>query len=728
MVRYFAQSLIKGALEKKTTMVKGVALGLCLMAGAYIGPVSAQQTYTVNFNDSDIQEVIKFVADASGRTIIIDPRVKGRVKVISDKALPPDELYDLFLSVLEVHGFTAIEIGKVTRIVPRKEARSAPVPVTDNLTGVLGNEYVTQVIQLSNVAAVKVLPVLRPLVPQHAHLAAYDPSNAIIVSDTAANIARIRALIERIDKAAVSQTELVPLENAQAEEIVRILTQLEGQDQKRGRGTSQLVLVADSRTNGILVSGDDLQRDRIRELIQRLDKPREQSGNVRVVYLKYADATQIAQVVSKVVQNMGKTSGDKNAANSQATIEADEETNSLLITADVGTLPTLLEVVDKLDIRRAQVLVEAIIVEISDNVSNALGIQWLFLNGDEGILGGNSNASNDGGLLANIAAGLLDPDNTNEGDAIASVGSAIAGSAGQLFGFGKVDQNGGTSFLALVNALDNNTDTNILATPNLLTTDNHEATITVGQEVPFITGQFSSTGSGGSTGVSNPFQTIERQNVGTSLKVTPHINDGETIVLDLVQEDSSLSGASASDVITNERKIETQIVAKNGEIVVLGGMIKDDIQESSQRVPFLGSIPGLGRLFRNDTTTVRKQNLLVFIRPTIIRTDEELVGATAEKYKFIRNKQIQAREEGTDFVESENLPLLPAWKHRQQPANPAVEYPNRNNSVDATNPDGNGAPQSLIPDFKSNSGSGSGTGTDENRERRSPDAGLLPNF
>lgn len=638
---------------------------------AWSAIANAQQTWTVNFNDSDIQEVIKFVADASGRTLILDPRVKGRVKVISSKPLNAGELYDLFLSVLEVHGFTAIEVGNVTRIVPRKDARSSPVKVSDSKKNGAINEYITQVIQLDNVAAVKVLPVLRPLVPQHAHLAAYDPSNAIIVSDTAANIKRIRELIERIDKAAVATTEVIPLHHAQAEEVVRILTQLERNDGgKKGGGTSKLVLVADKRTNGVLVSGDDLQRERAKELIARLDKPREQAGNVRVVYLKYADAAQVSEVLSKVVQNMGKVGNNEKGggSNSQATVEADEETNALLITADVGVLPILLDVVDKLDIRRAQVLVEAIVVELEGGQDNALGIQWLFQS-DSGGVGGSSLAD---GILSNVAGGILGTETTNrfdeDGNLIestqtsnaAQLGASIAGNRGQLFGVGKMTSN--TNFLLLLNALEQKTGSNILSTPNLLTTDNHEAKITVGQNVPFVTGSFSSTGSTSSP--QNPFQTIERQNVGITLQVTPHINEGDTVVLDLVQEISSLTGATvqASDVITNERKIETQIMARDGEIVVLGGLIQDDVQESEQRVPFLGSIPGIGRLFRSDSTTVTKRNLLVFIRPTIIRDDEALEGATAEKYRYIRQQQENRRKRGARLVKDKSvLPLLPEW-------------------------------------------------------------------
>ncbi|WP_425460035.1 type II secretion system secretin GspD [Exilibacterium tricleocarpae] len=664
--------------------LKRLLLSACLVsfcAGAQ------EQTWTVNFNDSDIGEVIKFVADASGRTIIIDPRVKGRVKVISAEPLSGDQLYDLFLSILDVHGFTAIPRGNVVRIIPSKDGRTEggvvrpgqttrvtkPKPAPNQAAALSNNEHVTEVIQLDNVTAVKVLPVLRPLVPQHAHLAAYDNSNAIIVSDTIANIRRIKDIIERLDRAAVAKTEVIALKHAQAEEIVRILKELENKDAGKGAATSKLVLVADKRINGVVVSGDDLQRQRARDLISQLDQPQQQAGNVRVVYLEYADAEQVAEVLGKVMQSLGKVGpgGDKaGSAAGNATVEADPETNALLITADVDVLPTLLAVVEKLDIRRAQVLVEAIIVELEGGEDNALGVQWLFQGDSNGI--GSSSLGD--GLLGNIAAGILgtevtrrfDPDTGRlieeiRSDNDAELGGALAGNRGQIFGVGRQNDNG-SSFLFLLNALEQQTGSNILSTPNLLTMDNHEATITVGQNVPFVTGSFSNTG-GGASNPQNPFQTIERQNVGITLKVTPKVNEGDSVVLDIVQEVSSLSGATvqASDVITNERKVETQVMAKDGEIVVLGGLIQDNVQESEQRVPFLGSIPGLGRLFRSDATTVSKTNLLIFIRPTVIRNAEELTGATAEKYRYIRERQILQRERGEVKVDESLLPLLPEW-------------------------------------------------------------------
>ena len=640
-----------GLTPSRSRWVRGalsVWLGLCLS----VSVLAAEQTWTVNFKDSDIQEVIKFVADATGRTLVIDPQVKGRVKVISATPLNQAQLYNLFLSVLEIHGFTAISVGDIVRVIPIKEARTTPAPIGGDGGG--SDAQVTQVIQLHNITAAKVLPVIRPLVPSHSHLAAYAPSNAIIISGTQANIARVRSLLNRIDTAAVDTTEMVPLEHAQAEEAVRILTELATNEADKG-SAAKFKLVADTRTNGILISGDDLQRQRLKQLIARLDLPQQQSGNVRVIYLEYARAEQVAKVLSNVVQNMAKLKpGDKGGSSGgQATIEADEDTNALLITADPVMLKSLLAVVERLDIRRAQVLVEAIIVEMEDIEGRDLGVQWLFRNDDSGF-GSSVNADN-AGTLGGAAQSILNPD---DDDAQETLINALGSTVGQTFGLGKISN--ATDFVLLINALQQDTGANILSTPNLLTLDNNPASISVGQNVPFITGSYSSTGN--SSSPENPFQTVTRESVGVTLEVTPHINEGDSVVLEISQEVSSLSGATATDVITNERKISTRILTDDGEIVVLGGLIKDDVQAFEQRVPLLGSIPILGRLFRSESNRVTKTNLMVFIRATVIRDKARLRGATGEKYRYIRDRQLKRQDLGDVLVEDGNRTLLPEWR------------------------------------------------------------------
>jgi len=622
------------------------------------------QDYTVNMKDTDIQEFIKFVADITGSTIVIDPSVKGKVKVISSKPVSKAELYDLFLSILDVHGYTAVRSGAVIRVIPNKDARSAPVPVDKGPSQRNNDEYVTQVVRLENVSAAKLIPVLRPLVPQQAHMAAYAPSNAIIISDIRSNINRILDIIDRMDRTAIESTEVVRLKYGVAEDIVAMLEALEKSTNGSGETDDELTLVADKRTNSLVVTADELDMQRIKELIRYLDTPLEQSGNVKVVYLEYANAGDIAEVLTRVMQNITAldNGGQKTrSSNSNSTIEADSGTNALIITADADEMASLEAVIARLDIRRAQVLVEAIIVEMEISEGQELGLQWLFAN-DSGLFGSNvSTSSSQQQRNAAIASAILPDDNSSNEIGVRDLTGALSQVPGTTLGWGLVDDD--LSMAVILNALETQGNANILSTPSLLTLDNEEAYITVGQQVPFVTGSYTSTG-GGNGALQNPFQTIQRQNVGVTLTVTPQINEGDSVVLDITQEVSSISQQvlTASDVITNERKIETKVLARDGDIVVLGGLVKDDIQDSQQGVPGLSSIPWLGRLFRNDVVSVTKSNLLVFIRATIVRNDDDLAGATAEKYRYIRDEQLERRQRGLMFLDDGNIPVIPTWE------------------------------------------------------------------
>ena len=627
------------------------------------GPALAQD-FTVNLKETDIQELIKFVAEATGTTIVVDPSVKGKVKVVSSKPVSREELYELFLSILEVHGYTAVRSGGVIRVIQNKDARSAPVQVRDGNTGKASDEYVTEVIKLDNISAAKLIPVLRPLVPQQAHMAAYAPSNAIIISDLSSNIDRIRNIIERMDKSAVQQTDIVKLRYGVAENVVSMLDQLAKSEAKQSGGESEVLLVADARTNSVLVSGDELERARIRTLVEYLDTPLEQSGNVKVIYLEYANAADIADVLTRVMQNINRLDTSEGAkkprSDNSATIEADEGTNSLIITADTDEMAAIEGVIQRLDIRRAQVLVEAIIVEMEVINGQDLGIQWLFAD-SSGAFGSNINASD--ARARNIADAILPADDTSTDISLGGLAGALANTGGTTLGWGQISDS--LTMAVILSALSEQNNANILSTPSLLTLDNQEAYITVGQNVPFVTGSFTNTGAGGD-GAQNPFQTIQRENVGITLTVTPHINEGDSVVLDIVQEVSSLSGLSAvaSDLITNERKIQTKVLAQDNRVVVLGGLIKDDVQDGQQKVPLLGDIPFLGRLFRTDAVKTTKTNLLIFIRPTIIRDNEALAGASAEKYRYIRDQQMQRREQGLEFFGDDRLPVLPEWQEQ----------------------------------------------------------------
>lgn len=646
--------------------IKKIGLVFIVASVCFASQTFAQQTgpWTPNYKDADILEVINFIQKATGKTIVIDPRVKGQITVMSSEPVDEEQLYALFLAVLDIHGFTANEVNGVVRIINNKEVRSAPVPFGTNRAE--ADRYITEVIPLNNVAATQVMPVIRPLVNQGAHLTAYAGSNVLIMVDTAANVARMKQLIERVDQAAVPETEMVSLRFAEAEELVRIITQIQRTQDPANQaavGTS-LQIVADKRTNSVLVTGEERQRQRVKELIDRLDQPRPQSGNVQVIYLEYADATSIAETLTNIIQNKAKLNPEEpNNNENNAGIVADPDNNALIITADIDTLNALKDVIARLDIQRAQVLVEAIIVEIAANDTNNLGIQWVYRH-QEGGFASNFNGNTPSSVLNGIGTSAFEDDDE---DALTGLAAALAGLAGQAVGIGRLTET--SDFLALINFLKTNGDTNILSTPNLLTTDNHTARISVGASVPFRTGSYTGTNSqGGGSSFQNPFQTINRENVGTSLEVTPKINEGGKVALEIVQEVSSIAPPveGASDIVTNERTIETLVTVGNGETVVLGGLISDTVVQSVSKVPLLGSIPLLGHLFRSQSTTTQKTNLLVFIRPTIIRDDATLRGATALKYDSIRRAQLDQRNYNALTTSDEDLPLLPEWEELQK--------------------------------------------------------------
>jgi general secretion pathway protein D len=659
----------------KVKFVKSI-VALSILCGthsvlAQTAPANPEPTYTVQFKDTDILDVVKYVGEVTGKTIIVDPKVRGPVKVISNKPLNKKELYELFLAVLDVNSFTAVDSGGVVRIVANRDARNMAIP-TEQKIGSRDDGYITQIIQLNNISASKVLAAIRPLVPQYGHLAVYEPSNALIISDTRANIARINELIEQMDKAAVIATDVIPLRYAQATEVVAMISQLEKPDPARGVTTSPPVVVADKRINAVIVNGDEMSRQRIRVVVESLDRVKAKNANLKVIYLSYAKAADVAKVLTGMLQSQqGKAA--EGAASGAANVQADESTNSVLITADGDTMQSLLAVVDSLDIRRAQVLVEAIIVEVQDTGKKELGVQWAYRNHYGSGFGGSGNGGDDSKAVAGVGGAAINL--TNEG--FPPLVGALTGQAGQTFGLGRIAD--GTDFFGLLKMLREDSGANILSTPNILTTDNTKALISIGQKIPFKTGSYSGASGGGGGGgglgggggsFSSPFNTINRESVGLKLEVTPHINEGDSVVLDIKQEVSGIFDKNNSDgPITDERKIETQILTGDGQTVVLGGLIKDDVQTSTVRVPFLGSIPVVGRLFRSEKNTKLKTNLLVFIRATVIRDDKVLEGATAEKYLAIRNAQLESRRTAPG-ANAKSIPVLPEWKTRAEKSKP----------------------------------------------------------
>lgn len=633
-------------------------------------PVDAQgeTRWAVNFNDTDIQEVIKSIAGLTGKTFIIDPKVRGPIKVINTKPLNAKELYELFLASLDVHGFTAVESGNIVRIVMNRDARNLAIPTENNVTN-KDDLYITQVIPLKNTSAAKILAALRPLVPQYGHLTTYEPSNALIITDTRANVARMNELVVQLDKIGVTHTDVIPLRYANSADVVAMLTQLEKPDPNRGMTTSPPVIVADKRTNAVVISGDDLTRQRLKLLIDDLDRPQSKNSNVRVIYLKYAKAEDVAKALSGMMQSLGQGKPAEGApANATPpAVQADEATNSVLITADVDTMDTMLSIIDSLDIRRAQVLIEAIIVEIKGNNSKEIGIEWMYQGGDQGFGGFTS-----GGTLAKVAGPALNIlENPEDTTALGALAGGINSVGSPVFGVGRLG--GKIDFLAVLKLLQTTESSNILSTPSLLTTDNSEASILVGEQVPFVTGSYSGVNSGGTTGVNNsfasPFNTVNREDVGIKLQVTPHINEGDSLVLDIEQEISSVIGSTQSSPngpTTSKREIKTQILAGDGQTVVLGGLIQDEVNKGDQRVPVLGSIPVLGHLFRSQSATKRKTNLLIFLKSTIIRTDAVLTGATAEKYQTIRDQQVEFQRSRGILTRKSEVPVLPEWDEQIQ--------------------------------------------------------------
>lgn len=599
-----------------------------------------EKNITLNFADADIVTVIDAVSKYTGHNFIIDPRVKGKVTIISQKPMDADQVYNVFLSILKVHGFAAIPGDNVIKIVPDVNAKQDAIGTISGFGKVGTDELVTHIIEVKHVNATQLVPILRPLVPQRGHLAAVPSSNVIIISDTEANIARLSQIIRRIDTATGDEIEIIPLQNASASELVRILGQLTAGDPKTAANKPKIV--ADDRTNSLLISGEKSERLNIKALIMHLDTPLEIGGNTHVVYLRNAVAKDLVPVLTGVSQEAVKAKGGKAAGGSSASgvvIQADENTNALVITAPPDVFRSLKAVITQLDVRRAQVMVEAVIAEVSHEKSRELGVQWAV-----------------DGRTGNNAVGLV---NFSLGTPITAYANLDSPPSPTGFNVGFGDLTGVNKIAALLSALAGDSQTNILSTPTLVTLDNEEAEIVVGQNVPFVTGSFSGTGNGGAN-PTNPFNTISRQDVGLTLKIKPQINEGDAIKMDVTQEVSSLAPSSAAaDIITNKRSIQTSVMVDDGQIVVLGGLIKDDLIESEQKVPGLGDIPLLGWLFRYQRTQKIKTNLMVFLHPTIMKDNRTIRALTGEKYNFLRAQQLKMKEEGLRLLADENVPVLP---------------------------------------------------------------------
>ena len=629
-----------GFLRKLSTCLRLIVITFSLLGAAN----SYAEGASLNLKNADIHSLIETVAMATGKNFIIDPRVQGKVTVVSSGTVSADELYQVFLSVLDVHGFIAAPSGSSIKIVPKINARvSGNVSEASN-TPAAGDEIVTQIMAVKHVPAVQIVPVLRPLLPQEAHLTAYLPTNMLILSDTARNAQRIWDMVRRIDQPLEQTLEIAQLKHASASEVVSIINSL-GLNPNRATGeptASTPIVIADQRTNSIILNAGSELLPRLRALIAHLDAPiAEMTGNTKVVYLHYAKAEILAPIISDMAS--AQTATEALAAGDDSppvliSVQAEPDTNALVITAPDAALQSMLAVIKQLDVRRAQVLVEAIIAEISSSKAAELGVQWAL--GTNNILGA-TNFGASGSNLIQLKANPL------------SLGSGLSLGVGQ-FGAGQL------GIGALLRALASDASTNIISTPSLLTMDNQQAEIVVGQNVPFITGQYASTGSGETP--SSPFQTIKRQDIGVRLQIKPQINQGDAISLEILQEISSLapSTVSAADIVTNKRSIQTTVIANDGDLIILGGLIDDNLQETSEKVPLLGDLPILGAAFRYKKSTLVKRNLMVFIRPTIVRDAAVLEAASHGKYTLLRTQQLLRSNDEVMLMPGVKRPVLEA--------------------------------------------------------------------
>ena len=653
------------------------------------------QTWKINLRDADLTAFINEVADITGKNFAVDPRVRGNVTVISNKALNKDEVYDLFLGVLNVNGVVALPSGNTIKLVPDSNAKNSGIPY-DARKRASGDQIVTRVIWLQNTNPNDLIPALRPLMPQFAHLAAVAGTNALIVSDRATNIYQLENIIRNLDGTGQNDIEAITLQSSQAEEIIGLLETMSATGTSKDFIGARVRIIADNRTNRILIKGDPDSRKRLRHTIEMLDVPSaDRLGGLKVFRLKYASAKNLAEILQGLVtgQSVSSSSGSNNAnksssinnltSNSQGqtgnsssgvnpsinlnsgfnnsqnnagitsfngngvSIIADGTQNALVVKADPQLMREIEAAIQQLDIRRQQVLIEAAIIEVSGNDADQLGIQWALGDLSSGV--GLMSFSNVGASLASIAAGYASAGASGAAAAIA--GDASKGN-GATFGMGSFE-NSRKAYGALIQALKTNTKSNFLSTPSIVTMDNEEAYIVVGQNVPFVTGSVST----GTSGTVNPYTTVERKDVGVTLKVVPHIGENGTVRLEVEQEVSDVQNnkGQATDLVTNKRAIKTAVLAEHGQTVVLGGLIADNTALSRQGVPGLSDIPYLGRLFRADSRSNEKRNLLVFIHPTIVGDADDVRRLSQQRYNQLYSLQLAMDNKGNFAKLPENV-------------------------------------------------------------------------
>ncbi|GHY06544.1 type II secretion system protein D [Vibrio cholerae] len=625
-----------------------------LLAGSLLStPLAMANEFSASFKGTDIQEFINIVGRNLEKTIIVDPSVRGKVDVRSFDTLNEEQYYSFFLSVLEVYGFAVVEMDNgVLKVIKSKDAKTSAIPVLSGEERANGDEVITQVVAVKNVSVRELSPLLRQLIDNAGagNVVHYDPANIILITGRAAVVNRLAEIIRRVDQAGDKEIEVVELNNASAAEMVRIVEALnKTTDAQNTPEFLKPKFVADERTNSILISGDPKVRERLKRLIKQLDVEMATKGNNRVVYLKYAKAEDLVEVLKGVSENLQAEKGTGQPTTSkrnEVMIAAHADTNSLVLTAPQDIMNAMLDVIGQLDIRRAQVLIEALIVEMAEGDGINLGVQWGSLDSGSVIQYGNTGAS-----IGNVMIGLEEAKDTTttKGD-YTKLASALSSIQGAAVSIAMGD------WTALINAVSNDSSSNILSSPSITVMDNGEASFIVGEEVPVITG--SSAGSNND----NPFQTVDRKEVGIKLKVVPQINEGNSVQLKIEQEVSNVLGANgAVDVRFAKRQLNTSVMVQDGQMLVLGGLIDERALESESKVPLLGDIPLLGQLFRSTSSQVEKKNLMVFIKPTIIRDGVTADGITQRKYNYIRAEQLFRAEKGLRLLDDASVPVLPKF-------------------------------------------------------------------
>lgn len=610
---------------RKALLICAAFLSLSALAAEIQESESTWQMATKN---ADIQEFVAQVARITGKTFIVDPKLKGQVNIISETPLGKQGVYELFLSVLRLQNYTAIPSGNVIRIQQSATGKQTPGAL-GGLSAAAPEELVTQIIAVQNVKSEDLLKILRPLIPQYGHIGSVSEPNVVIISDHADNIRRLKQIISDIDVAETNEIVMFPLKEAWVGDIVEILEKVAPkQVGASATGPQKVQLIANERNNSLVLKGQSRPIADLLEIIEQLDQPATTKDATQVILLSHADAENVGKILQSILGNLGSSQSSGNASD-KINVQADSSLNALIIKADPGAMGEILNIVEKLDSPRAQVLIEAAIVEVTLNDDLSFGTE--IAAGDQRGQSVPLISTSLNGSIQSLLGGVID---TNNPGAV-SVVQGLATMSGPTLAAAKLDLDG-ISFGAVITALSTNSDANLLSTPSIITLDNNEAKILVGREVPFRTGSFTTTGNGSS----NPFTTVNRQDVGVELLVTPHVFNGNEVRLDVVQNISNVlptavGGSTFADVVTSKRTIETTVLAGDGETIVLGGLIQDDVTETNRKVPLLGSIPILGNLFKSRTTARVKTNLLVFIRPTIISDSEQATILTNKKYSGI---------------------------------------------------------------------------------------------